>query len=255
MRGVAGLAGLATSLSAEASHAVETEVENLHAAGVSAVLLGDSGYPPMLASLSACPPVLFVLGEPQRLQTPAIGICGSRHATEEGLRAARACGEVASEISLTIVSGNARGVDRAAQAAALAAGGVITVVLPEGIRHFRPTDALRDVGWDTAAVVSQFAPTQRWSVSTAMSRNGVIIGISHALVVVEAGATGGTISAGKQALRVGRPVFALQFAGGTPQGNAELIDMGAVAIRGRAELAEHLRALKPATVVTTPTLM
>ncbi|MGH3938036.1 MAG: DNA-processing protein DprA [Pseudonocardiaceae bacterium] len=257
MRGVEGLAHLASSLSAEVSGTLDAEVEQLHAAGVTAVLLGGSDYPPTLASLPACPPVLFVLGESQHLQDLAVGICGSRHATEQGLRAARACGDAASEIGLTIVSGNARGVDMAAQTSALTAGGATTAVLAEGIRHFQPTEALRAAGWDTgrAAAVSQFAPTRRWSVGAAMTRNGVIIGLSQALIVVEAGATGGTISAGKQALRVGRPVFALQFAGGTPTGNAELIDMGAVAIRSRADLAEHLRALHPATLATTPTLM
>ncbi|MCA1675633.1 MAG: DNA-processing protein DprA [Actinobacteria bacterium] len=256
LRGSNGLADVAAHLPPEISEVVDTEVEHLHAAGVTAVLLAGPDYPPALAALSACPPVLFVLGESQHLQNPAVGICGSRHATEEGLRAAHACGEVASEIGLTIVSGHARGVDTTAQGAALAAGGGTTAVLAEGIRRFQPTQTLRDAGWDTgrAVVVSQFAPTRRWSVGTAMTRNGVIIGLSQALVVVEAGATGGTISAGKQALRMGRPVFALQFAGGTPTGNAELIDMGAVAIRP-ADLAEHLRTLNAAPFATTPTLM
>lgn len=257
MRGVEGLAELAASFSPDVSGTVDAEVEQLRAAGVTAVLLGGPDYPPTLAALSACPPVLFVLGDSQHLHTPSIGICGSRHATEEGLRAVRAGGEVASEIGFTIVSGHAPGVDTAAHAAALAAGGATTAVLAEGIRHFRTKGVLRDAGWDNgrAAVVSQFAPARRWSVSAAMTRNGVIIGLSRALVVVEAGATGGTISAGKQALRIGRPVFALQLAGGTPTGNAELIDMGAIAICSRADLAERLRALRPAACATTPTLM
>lgn len=143
-----------------------------------------------------------------------------------------------------------------AQAAALAAGGTTVAVLAEGIRHFRPTEALRDAGDSgRVAAVSQFAPTRPWSVSAAMTRNGVIIGLSQALVVVEAGVTGGTINAGKQALRIGRPVFTLQLTSGIPAGNAELIDMGAVAIRSRTDLAERLRALHPVTLAPTPTLM
>lgn len=109
LRGVPGLTDLAAQLSPEVSGSVDAEVDQLHAAGVTVVLLGEPGYPPAVASLSACPPVLFVLGEPQRLDAPAIGICGSRRATEEGLRAAHACGDVASQNGFTIVSGNARG--------------------------------------------------------------------------------------------------------------------------------------------------
>ena len=44
-----------------------------------------------------------------------------------------------------------------------------------------------------------------------MSRNGVIAGLSKALVVIEAGEKGGTLDAGLRAIQLGRPVIALQF--------------------------------------------
>jgi len=76
-----------------------------------------------------------------------------------------------------------------------------------------------------------------------MTRNGVIIGLSLALVVVEAGETGGTLAAGKRALELGRRVIALEFTD-TPRGNKMLLDRGAVAAADKTELSDFLNALR-----------
>jgi DNA processing protein len=76
-----------------------------------------------LASQKGAPPVLFCRGNLELLGAPGIGLCGSRNASEEGLRAARAGGEIATEENHTVISGYARGVDIAAHTAALASGG------------------------------------------------------------------------------------------------------------------------------------
>ena len=45
-----------------------------------------------------------------------------------------------------------------------------------------------------------------------MRRNSVIIGLSRAMILVESGKTGGTFAAGEEALRVGCPLFVIDFA-------------------------------------------
>jgi DNA processing protein len=75
-----------------------------------------------------------------------------------------------------------------------------------------------------------------------MARNSVIIGLSQALVVVEAQDKGGTLAAGTKALDLKRRVLALEFAE-NPRGNAILLQRGAVAVRSRIELAEYLQQL------------
>jgi DNA processing protein len=72
-----------------------------------------------------------------------------------------------------------------------------------------------------------------------MARNNVIIGLSLALVVVEASEKGGTLAAGAKALQLNKPVLALEFAV-NPRGNAELIRQGAISIRNRTELRIRL---------------
>ena len=56
-------------------------------------------------------------------------------------------------------------------------------------------------------MVSQFEPDAPWSVFRAMERNELIIGLSRAMVVVEAGETGGTLSAGRATLKAGKPLY------------------------------------------------
>lgn len=70
-----------------------------------------------------------------------------------------------------------------------------------------------------------------------MARNAVIAALGRALIVIEAGATGGTLDAGKKALAMGRAVIALEFSDGTPDGNQQLIEMGAYRASSTAGLA------------------
>lgn len=209
----------------------------LHADGVSALLAGEPGYPVVLANARVSAAVLFIKGSRQLLDRPGLGICGARNATAEGLKAARSCSEVIASLGFNVVSGYARGVDMACHSGALAAGGTTVVVLPEGIQNFKIRSGEFGQLWDPArvVVVSQFSPRQPWSAAGAMARNSVISGLSQALVVVEAGETGGTLAAGMHALDRGQPVMALELFG-APPGNRLLQDRGATPIRSRDEL-------------------
>lgn len=244
-RGVDVLRHRFDHLASTARQEILEESSRLAAEGASAVLLTDRDYPQGLAQLRLAPPALFVIGDAGLAGSRSIGVCGSRSASKDGLRAARLCGELAARTGYTVVSGYARGVDTEAHRSALAAGGPTVLVLAEGLAHFRVKRSLQMQGWDgaRAAVVSQFAPRQRWTAGAAMTRNAVIVGLSQALVVVEAGESGGTLNAGKQALAIGRPVLALQFSGGTPKGNQHLIDSGAIPISSAQELRYHFQTL------------
>ena len=220
--------------------------EALGSRGWGAIDLADPAYPDRLATLKSPPPVLFYRGVIELLHRPAIGMCGSRKASAAGLRAARACAMIAAQEGLVVVSGNAAGVDSEAHLGALEGGSSTILVIPEGAMHYRARrlDALDDVE-DRVLIVSQFAPRQPWHVGSAMARNAIIAGLSEALVVVEAGAEGGTINAGKQALAMGRPVIALEFESvSTPPGNGLLLAMGAVSLRRPSDLPDTLAALR-----------
>ena len=82
------------------------------------------------------PGTLWAKGDLSVLNTPAISLVGSRELHPENHSFAEAVGFHAAKQGLTLVSGNARGADRAAQEACLKAGGnVISIVADELWKH------------------------------------------------------------------------------------------------------------------------
>lgn len=232
-----------------------------------------SDYPAGLRALmGAQAPGLSLMGNDSLLARPAVGFCGSRHASEKGLAAAEDCADQAAWAGAVVVSGNASGVDRRAHRAALAAGQATILVLPEGIERFRVPRALSDVwDWDLVLVVSQFPANAVWRMRRAMARNQVIIGLSRAMVVIEAGETGGTWQAGQQTLQAGKPLFVAVYDGTHMSqeavGNARLLEQGAYPLSrsrrtGRARLDRLTQVIRqpgdnaadPATPVQTALL-
>lgn len=198
---------------------VDETLAALAAQDIRLVAIDQPAYPRRLITFLGedAPPLLFLQGNSALLERPGVGFGGARDVSEQGLRAAA---DIASQLAgagANVISGHARGTDMEAHKAALLAGGVTTLVLAEGILTFslRPELRLNDV-WDRVLVVFQFAPRLPWSVGNAMARNGTIIGLAQAMVIVEAGLSGGTFAAGEQAMRLRKPLFVVAFAQPAP---------------------------------------
>lgn len=229
----------------ERDEAAET-AERLRDNGYTALLCDDPRFPDRLRRFAGAPPALFCRGDVDLLAAVSVGVCGSRAASEDGLRAARACGEEAARLGVTVVSGYAKGVDTESHLAVLRSGGSTVAVLAEGVDHFRLKVPYRELPPEQARrllVVSQFPPRQRWTAGAAMTRNQVITGLAHAVVVIEAGESGGTAKAGEVALRGERPLLVLDGHSGSFPGNERLIAAGGRRVTTRAELAEQFRRL------------
>jgi DNA processing protein len=245
LRGTASLKDTRSDLPQNEQRTIEKESEELRARGVYVITALDATYPEQLRDLKRPPPFLFLSGNVELLTEPGVGMCGSRKASQRGLEAARSCGTQVGSHGLHVISGYAKGVDTETHLAALTAGAGTVIVLAEGIKFFRKKRAFDAVPFDanTVLVISQFAPSQRWTPGAAMERNGTIAALGRALIVIEAGETGGTLNAGKQGLDIGRPVIALEFSGGMPAGNRRLFEAGAAAVGTPRELSEALAAL------------
>lgn len=212
---------------------------------------GDEAYPPDL-SRGGRAPVISARGNLALLDTPGLGFCGSRKASTRGLAVATDCAEQSVAAGFTLISGNATGVDFAAHRAALATGGATILVLPEGIDRFRIRRDLRPVwDWSRALVLSIFPDNAVWRAHQAMQRNETIIALSRAMIVIEAGETGGTLAAGLRTLELHNPLFVADYENveTVAPGNARLLSEGAERLRrsretGRANVAA-LRDLAP----------
>jgi DNA processing protein len=215
--------------------------------GIRTLLCDDPRYPDRLRRALGAPPALFYQGPIELLDRPTVGICGSRKASIEGLRSARACGEDAARFGVTVVSGYAKGVDTESHCAVLAAGGTTIAVLAEGISHLRLKEPYLSLPRSAQArmlVVSQFPPGQRWTVGAAMTRNQVIVGLSQMVIAVEPGETGGTLRAGEVAIQADRRLLMLGHAMRKAPGEDKLLAAGAHRVTSRAELEAELRRLR-----------
>ena len=175
-----------------------------------AIARGAALYPAAFEDLDRPPAAWHVCGR-WPLAAPAVAIVGSRAATAYGRAIARrlACDLAAQGV--VVVSGLAHGIDAAAHAGALEAGGATLAVLPGGIDTVVPAGhralALRIVergAWGSEHPAGVPAHRGRF-----LERNRLIAALAQATVVVEAAARSGALSTAAAARRLGRPVFAV----------------------------------------------
>jgi DNA processing protein len=188
--------------------------EELREKGVQLVSLESARYPEALkAALGrSAPPLLYALGNVSLLGRSAVAVAGARDAGGRGLLIAHSIGEAVARQGVVLVSGGARGTDNAAHAGALRAGGATVLVLSCGILRYRPDRAVGEMAeLGSALYVSELPPNMTWQTGGAMARNRIVCGLASAVVIVEAKESGGTVQAAQTALRLGRPLFVVEF--------------------------------------------
>ncbi|MEA2719536.1 MAG: processing protein [Candidatus Eremiobacteraeota bacterium] len=122
---------------------------------------GDAGYPERLAATADAPPVLFVRGNVEVLELPAIAIVGARDASDAGRARARKLARLLAQRGIVVASGLARGIDTAAHRGALDAGGITFAVIATPLTRCYPSENAelqRRIG-QVGALVSQSAPS------------------------------------------------------------------------------------------------
>jgi len=190
----------------------EGELERLEADGISVIASTDSGYPRNLKLVHDGPPILFVKGALVERDHRAVAIVGTRTPSDEGLSLATELSSGFAKHGYTVVSGLAAGIDTAAHAAALNAGGRTIAVFGTGITKVYPSQN-RTLAAHIArngACVSQFFPTTPASRWTFPARNITCSGLSMATVVVEASETSGARLQAEAALYHGKWVFLVE---------------------------------------------
>ena len=178
---------------------------------------GRAGWPARLDHLDgAAPRRLYVRGTAaldELTRSPSVAIVGARRCSAAGERFARALAAGLGEAGVAaVISGLALGIDAAAHAGALEAGGRTAAVLGCGIdrayprRNARLAEAICAQG---GAVVSEWGPgvePQPWRFPV---RNRLIAALGDATLVVEATRRSGSLHTVDHALALGRDVLAV----------------------------------------------
>ena len=162
----------------------------------------DTNYPERLRHLEDnAPYVLFARGRLDLIGQPTLAVVGSRRCSEYGANAARALTSVAARAGAVIASGMALGIDGIAHESALDPGGDTIAVLGCGVdvcyppRHRSLYERIARDG----LLVTEFAPGTPPFPRNFPHRNRIIALLSHAVLVVEATISSGSLSTAARA--------------------------------------------------------
>ncbi len=207
-------------------------VERWQARAIWVLSRADNDYPRRLKRRlrEKAPPVLYGCGDRSLLDDGGLAVVGPRNVPVPLLEYAAAIGGLAARSGRTIISGGARGVDRAAMTGVLDAGGrtigVLASDLARGATSRENRHALRD---GRLVLVSPYDPRARFVAGHAMGRNSQIYALADAALVVDALVGRGGTWAGavvEVERRSGCPVY-VRSALGESDGLAALLDRGA----------------------------
>jgi DNA processing protein len=208
------------------------------------IRLGSPCFPPLLAQIPDPPAKLWVRGDLSVCLTHAVAVVGARAASRNGLAVAATIAGDLARAGIVVVSGMARGIDSAAHAGALDAGGVTVAVLGTGIDVVYPAEhrELADRIAQSGALVTEFRPGAAPEVFHFPLRNRIISGLSRAVVVVEAAEKSGSLITARLAAEQGRDVMVVPgpVLGGRNKGAHALIRDGAKLVESAVDILQEL---------------
>ena len=142
------------------------------------------------------PGCLWARGDLALLDTPKIALVGSRDLAPENRDFASEAGRQAAIQGITLVSGNARGADKTAQEACLAAGGRVISVVADALTLHNPRENI--------LYLSEDGYEEEFSAQRALSRNRCIHALGSVVLVAQASLqNGGTWDGTSRNLRFG----------------------------------------------------
>lgn len=149
----------------------------------------DEQYPQRLRERLGqdAPALLYGCGEIEILDRGGLAVVGSRNVDESLVEYTMEIGCLAARARQTVVSGGARGIDRAAMRGALEADGTVIGVLADSLERMALQREHRDLILDgRLLLVSPFDPNAGFNVGNAMQRNKLIYVLADAALVVSA---------------------------------------------------------------------
>jgi DNA processing protein len=223
--------------------------------------LGDPDYPSSLMLTPDPPLLLYALGQTQHLsllsppafQAPrAVAIVGTRNPTPQGSLNAHDFALTLSQAGLTIVSGLALGIDTAAHMGALAGGTAshplhTIAIVGTGLDRVYPhqNHALAQHIAQQGLLLSEYPLNTPPITANFPKRNRLIAGLSQGCLVVEAATRSGSLITAKQAVDMGKEVFAIPGSIHTTvaKGCHDLIKQGAKLVDCAQDILEELKDL------------
>lgn len=239
--------------------AITAELKALKACGAALLAWGEPGYPTGLMQLEDAPPLLAVKGDPDSVTAlPGIAIVGARNASAIGQRFTRDIAAALTQRGYAVLSGLARGIDKAAHEGALAADGRTAAFIGTGIDvSFPPeNEKLQAEIAERGAVFAEMPAGTPPLAQNFPRRNRLISGASVGVLVVEAALKSGSLITARMAAEQGREVMAVPGSPLDPRcrGTNGLIRDGAALIETVDDILNQLGTPQPAQKTPVPAM-
>ena len=232
--------------------------------------LADPDYPQSLLLIPDPPLILYAMGQTQHLHwlSPAplkapraVAIVGSRNPTPQGSLNAQEFAQSLAQAGLTVISGLALGIDTAAHQGALAGGTLANplhtvAVVGTGLDRVYPQQnhALAQHIAQQGLLLSEYPLNTPPVMANFPKRNRLIAGLSQGCLVVEAALRSGSLITAKQAVEMGKEVFAIPGSIHTTvaKGCHDLIKQGAKLVDSAQDILEEMKDLPLASMAFSP---
>ena len=171
----------------------------------------DPNYPALLKNCVDAPIVLFANGQMEWESKKLVSVVGTRNMTRYGQEFCKQFIHEIAGIDPVIISGLAFGVDICAQRTAMELGLQTIACLGHGLNQIYPRKHYGDAQrmQSNGGCLTEFWSTSKPDREHFLRRNRIIAGMSHATVVVESAARGGSLVTADLAFGYNREVFAV----------------------------------------------
>ena len=164
-------------------------------------------YPDLLKEIDTPPIILYCKGNVKLLNSPCVGVVGTRRATKYGKEVTYDMVKDIASSGITVVSGLADGIDAVAHNATLDAKGKTIAVIASGFNYIYPSanqplyDKILSNG---GLVVTEYKMNEKPQSYNFPVRNRIIAGLSKAVIVAEATEKSGSMHTKNYALDYAR---------------------------------------------------
>jgi len=190
--------------------AAEKELEYVRKHKLRMLFYLDAEYPKRLKQAEDAPVLLFVKGNAEVDRTHMVSIVGTRTPSEPGKRLCVELVEGLKEVSATIVSGLAYGIDIVAHRTALKNDMPTIGCVAHGLDRLYPGEhaATAKEMLAQGGLISELPSGSSFAPGNFPARNRIIAGLSDCTIVVESGPKGGSLITADIANSYDREVFA-----------------------------------------------
>ena len=192
-------------------------------------------FPENLKHINKSPKKIYVEGNINLLNKPAIAVVGSRCYSDYGKRKCILFTTELVKRNFVIVSGMAKGIDSIAHNICIQNGGKTIAILPSGLSNIYPKENKKlyyDIITSGGAVLTEYDMNERVDSSKFLERNRLVSGLAIGTLVIEAGYRSGTRVTARLTLEQGKKLFCVPINKESIKGiiNNEIIKGGGISV-------------------------